>query len=107
MSRKSSYMFTNKNYSKKSIMSTVLGALSLASIGAAIYFTYLQKGYANISYGLTGILSLLFAICGMVLGVMSTFEKDKFYVFTYIGIGVNLVALLTIGYILYAGVYGI
>lgn len=88
-------------------MSSVLGTLSIVSTGGAVYFTFLQKGYANISYGLTCMLALLFSVAGLVLGILSRCEKEKFHLFSYLGIGLNIFALAGNGFILYAGVYGL
>lgn len=107
MNRKKSYIFTNKKHPLKGIMSSVLGIISLTSMGGAVYFTFLQKGYANISYGLTGVLALLFSLTGAVLGVLSRMEADKFHFFSYLGIVLNALSLAGIGFILYVGVYGL
>lgn len=107
MGIKKNYIFTNKRYSEKSIMSTILGLISLGAIFAAVYFTFLAGGEAMVGYGVTALLSAVFSIVGLVLGVLSRMEKDKFYLFSYIGIVTNFLAVLSIGYIVYAGVYGI
>ena len=43
----------------------------------------------------------------MVLGIMSKMEEDRFYLFSYLGIILNLLAIAGIGFISYAVVYGI
>lgn len=107
MGIKKNYIFTNKRYSEKSVMSTILGLISLGALIAAVYFTFQAGGQAAVGYGVTGLLSAVFSLTGLVLGIMSRMEKDKFYLFSYIGIVTNLLAVLSIGYIIYAGVYGI
>ena len=42
-----------------------------------------------------------------VLGIMSKMEEDKFYLFSYLGILLNVLAIAGVGFILYAGVYGL
>ncbi|MDD2971067.1 MAG: DUF6142 family protein [Lachnospiraceae bacterium] len=100
-------MFTNKDYSNKGIMSTILGMISIGSICLAVYLTYQNHGQAEFRYGSAALLTLLFAGVGMGLGVASRMEKDKFYLFTYLGITFNFVALAAISFILYAGAYGL
>ena len=39
MGIKKNYIFTNKRYSEKSVMSTILGLISLGALIAAVYFT--------------------------------------------------------------------
>lgn len=86
-----------------SIMSTVLGVLSTGSMILAAYLSYVEKGAENIRYGTACFLALIFAFVGVALGVAGRMEKDKFYLFSYIGIGMNLAAIGLASLILYAG----
>lgn len=106
MARKG-YIFTNKTESKKGFISAVFGALSLISLGMAVYQTYLNQGEAYVKYGVIGILCLIFAGVGLALGIMAKMEEDKFYLFAWLGIILNLLTLAGICFILYAGVYGL
>lgn len=103
MSRR--YIFTNKRESKKGILSSALGAIAIISVILALYGTFQNQGQAQVRYGMAVLFSLLFALAGIVLGILSKLEQDRFYVFSYLGIVLNLVAILGIGFILYAGVY--
>jgi len=107
MNRRSSFMFTNKDYSKKGIMSTILGMISAGAICLALYLTYKNQGQAEFRYGTAALLTLIFAGVGIGLGIASGMEKDKFYLFSYIGIALNALALIAISFILYAGAYGL
>lgn len=102
MARKN-YIFTNKEHPKKGIMSTILGVLSVGSLILAAYLSYMEKGAENMRYGSACFLALIFAFVGLVLGVLGRMEKDKFYLFCYIGIALNLVAVGMTSLILYAG----
>ena len=101
------YIFTNKKESRKGIMSTVLGAVSLFSLFLAVYGTFQKQGEALVKYGMGVLFALLFALTGIVLGIMSKMEEDKFYLFSYLGILLNVLAIAGVGFILYAGVYGL
>ena len=101
------YIFTNKKESKKGIMSAVLGIIALASLFFAGYETFRNQGQALVKYGVAALFALLFALAGVVLGIMSKMEEDRFYLFSYLGIILNLMAIAGIGFIIYAGVYGI
>lgn len=107
MKHKANYIFTNKKHSKRGIMSTILGIISMISIIAAIYITFLQKGVAAFNYGIAVLLSALFALAGLWLGVRARMEKDRFYIFAYVGIAFNLITVAAVGFILYAGVCGL
>ena len=87
------FIFTNKKHSERAIMATILGLISNASIGIVIYLTYLNDGNAPISYGLTGLLATIYAIIGLILGMLTSQEQDRFPVFKVLGILLNLIAL--------------
>lgn len=74
-------------------MSTILGVISNGSIGIVIYLTYLSDGNAPISYGLTGLLATIFSLIGLILGILTAQEKDRFRLFPALGILLNLIAL--------------
>ena len=101
------YIFTNKKESKKGIMSAVLGIIALVSLFLAVYETFRNQGQALVKYGVAALFALLFALAGIVLGIMSKMEEDRFYLFSYLGIILNLLAIAGLGFIIYAGVYGI
>lgn len=105
MARKG-YIFTDKAESKRGMLSTFFGALSLISLLAAVYQSFLAEGAEFVKYGVVGLLCLIFAGAGLVLGILAKREEDKFYLFAWIGIVLNLLTLLGIGIILYVGVYG-
>ena len=88
-------------------MSTILGVIALVSLFLAIYGTFLNRGEALVKYGVAALFSLLFSLAGVVLGTLSKMEEDRFYLFSYLGIALNLLVIAGISYILYAGVYGI
>lgn len=107
MARESGFIFTNKKHSEKSIMSTVLGALGFITLLLIIIFSYNKAGENVGAYGLTCFLAFIYSIIGLILGILGKFEKESFYIFSYIGIGLSILDLFIISGILYAGAYGI
>ena len=105
MTRKKGYIFTNKQHTEKGIMSTILGCLSCVTMGAAIYLSYLNKGVPSVRYGTAALLAVIFMVVGLGLGIWSTIEKEKFRLFTVIGILVNIAAFGMLSLILFAGAY--
>ncbi len=105
MSRK--FIFTNKDYSPKSIMSTVLGLIDMVTLGYLVYLTYMNDGVSLPRYGSTGLLITIFSFVGLILGILSKSEPDHFYLFSYLGILFNILALCGISFILFAGAYGL
>ena len=105
MLKKNSYMFTSKQHTQKGIMSTILGVISLVTLAYAIIMSYLKAGDVPLQYGAAALLVMIFAFAGIILGLISKTERDKFYLFSYIGIALNVLALAVISVILYAGAY--
>lgn len=105
MAKKNSYMFTNKQHTQKGIMSTILGVISLATLAYAVVMSYLRAGDIPRQYGAAAMLVMIFAFVGIVLGAVSKTERDKFYLFSYLGIVLNVIVLGVISVILYAGAY--
>ena len=101
------FIFTDKKESKKGIFSAALGAMSLVSLILTVYFTWQNQGTAYVRYGVVALLCLIFAVAGLVGGIMARAEEDKFYLFAWIGIVLNALTLVGIGFIVYAGVYGL
>lgn len=105
MGRKQNYIFTNKRHSNRAIMSTILGIISNMSLVSVIYLTYAQGGEAPAGYGITGLLVAVFSITGLLLGILTAMEKDRFKLFPCLGIIFNLIAILGIGFVVYIGTY--
>ncbi|MCR4748683.1 MAG: DUF6142 family protein [Lachnospiraceae bacterium] len=101
------YLFTDKKHSPQAIMATVLGLISNIALGFAIYSTYKLGGVATDRLGSTGFMILLFSTVGLILGYVSKARVDEFHFFSYVGIVLNLIALLGVSMVLYAGAYGI
>ena len=101
------YIFTNKTFSQKAIMSVILGVMGIASIVVAVAFTYMKGGNATLEYGGVVLLSLLYGFAGLILGVLSKREPDKYYFISYLGMVLNSIIIIMVSMILYAGAYGI
>ena len=102
--KRSGYIFTARKHPEKGIMSTMLGVISVVSLGAAVYLTYQNGGSAAPQYGAVAVLIMIFAIVGLVLGVLSRMEKDNYHLFPHLGIGLNFFALAILSLILNAGI---
>nr|WP_318684313.1 DUF6142 family protein [uncultured Acetatifactor sp.] len=103
--KKKNFIFTNKKHSQKAIMSTILGIISVVSLCAVIYLTYLRDGNAENGYGVTALLAAIFSVAGLILGIIALREKDSYKLFPGLGIFFNLAALGGVSLILYLGVY--
>ncbi len=101
------FIFTNKEYSPKGVMSTILGIIDLAALLYVVYLTYQNGGVALPRYGSSALLITIFSFVGLIIGILSKTEPDRFYLFSYLGILLNIAALGGISFILFAGAYGI
>lgn len=84
-------------------MSTILGVISLAALGAVVFLAYRSNGEAAVGFGFTGILALLFSLVGIVLGILTVRDKNCYRLFPVLGTFLNLLTLGSISLILYAG----
>lgn len=105
MTRTRGYIFTNKVHSQKGIMSTILGLLSLITLGTAVYLSYLHQGEPSERYGTAAFLAAVFMTAGLILGAVSMTEKEKFMFFRVWGILLNVLAFAVLSLILFAGAY--
>jgi len=46
-------------------------------------------------------------VLGLIFGIMAKMERDRFYLFAWIGIVLNLLTIAGVSFILYAGAYGL
>lgn len=86
-------------------MSTILGIISLTSLVTVIILTYRRDGDALTGYGVTGILATIFSLTGLGLGIATAREKDRYHLFSWLGIFFNLAVLAGVSFILYVGAY--
>lgn len=104
MRRRKPYKFTIKQISPWSVMSTILGIVSLFFMLLAVIMTFRNQGEARVSYGMTSILALIFSGIGMGLGIKTRLEKDMYYIFANAGIILNGLMLAFLIYILVLGI---
>lgn len=107
MNRKNSYIFTNKKHTARGIMGSILGVISLVTLGYSIVISYWNRGDVPVQYGVAVFLAMIFAFAGVILGVVSKTERDRYYFFSYLSIVLNVLALAMVSMILYAGAYKI
>lgn len=101
--RKKNYIFTNKKHSNRAIMSTILGGISLVSLGIVTYLSYSQGGVMHGGYGVTGALATIYSLIGLILGILTLREKDIYRIFPVLGTVLNVVALGGVSFLLYLG----
>ncbi len=99
--RRERYVFTDKKHPEKGIMSFVLGVISVCTIALAVYFSYKNGGQALARYAMAVLFCLFYSLAGLILGIISRFERDIFKLFPNLGIALNALSLIAIGILLY------
>ncbi len=61
-------------------------------------------GQAGVRSGAVILLCLIFSLVGMTLAVLSRREPDRWYFFSYLGMGLNGIVLILCFVIMYLGV---
>lgn len=84
-------------------MATILGIISLASLGIVLFMTYRSAGEAEVGFGFTGLLATVFSVIGLGLGIVTFQNKNYYRLFPVLGILLNLVVLGGISLIIYIG----
>lgn len=103
MSKKRSYMFTDRKHSLRAIMGTILGIISLISLIIVVILSVGKDGEISAGYGFTGFFATLYSIVGVALGVLTIKEKDYFKLFPRLAVIINGIDLAFISLILYFG----
>lgn len=97
------YKFTDKHNTKGGIAALFIGIVSAGMLIWALYMAYKDRGNAGVMMGIIGTGSFGLATVGLLLGLSSFKEEDKFYGFSWIGtilcgvIWVMLCAIIAIG----------
>lgn len=97
------YMFTDNRHPEKGIMSAVLGALSVFTLTLSVLLSYRNGGQALVQYAAAAFVAAIFSCLGLILGIMSRFERDIFKLFPNLGIILNLLSVLFIIFLLILG----
>ncbi len=96
-------MFTDNRHPEKGVMSAILGCISVGALAFAVYFTYRDGGQALLQYAAAALVAAIFSVVGIVLGIMSRFERDIFKIFPNIGIFLNFISIAFVIFILILG----
>lgn len=105
MKKRKGFIFTNKKNSNRAVMASILGVISLASLGAMVFLSYQKGGEVGAGYGVGTLLAGIYSTTGLVLGLLTIQKKEYYRLFPVLGIVLNLVALVCVGLILYMGGY--
>lgn len=97
------YKFSDKSQTLGGVISTTMGILSLLSFGYGVYLSFREAGEGGLRVGSLGMLSLVIAVIGTVIGLISFKEDNKFYGLSRLGslmcgiISVFMIAVFLMG----------
>ena len=79
------YKFSNKSQTLGGTISAVMGLASWVCLSYGVFVAFKKSGNAGIEVGSMGLLALMLAVIGTVIGLLSFKEDDKFYTLSKIG----------------------
>lgn len=86
---KRGYKFTDKNNTKGGIISSVLAVIGLVLAIAGIVISYKNDGNAGLTVGVLGTCAFLITTIGEIFALRSFKERDKFYMYSWVGTILN------------------
>lgn len=87
----------------KAFMAVILALIGIVTIILSIVMSYKNGGEAKPGYAAAVLLSMIMALAGVVLGIISRTEPDRYYFFADLGIVLNIIVLAAGGTILALG----
>lgn len=79
------YKFTDKHNTKGGKLSAALGIIAIGMFWFALRMAFDSKGNGDLTMGIIGTSSFILSTIGLILGLSSFKEEDKFYLFSWIG----------------------
>lgn len=101
------YIFTSNRHSKTGMMAFMFGMMSLISFFLAVIFSIRDVERMASRMGGVGLIAMVFAVVGVVLGIMSLRETDVFRIMPRTAFAVSLISLLLWAGVIYIGAVGI
>ena len=101
--RRRKIKFSDKHHSPEGIISTIIAAVSIALVAAAIVISVSHKGEAGWLAGFLPFVALVLSTAGIVLAAMTFRKEDTIFTFSWIGLIANIVTWLFVAFLLAIG----
>lgn len=79
------YKFTDKHNTLGGKVASMLGILAAALVIYGLYISFKAKGNGGTTVGIFGTLAFLCSTVGLLIGLSSFKEEDKFYFLSWLG----------------------
>ena len=101
------YIFTRNRHSKTGMMAFMFGMMALISFFLAVVFCIKDADAMASRMGGAGLLAMVFAFVGIVLGLKALSESDVFPMLPRVGFAVSVISMLLWASVIYIGITGI
>lgn len=101
---KHKYKFTNKKHSIGGIVSTLMAIIAIALLIIAVMFSFKAAGNGGEEVGTMALLSAVFSVFGLITGLLSYREYDRYYTFSLIGSLLNGIVTILLVMLLFVGI---
>ena len=82
---KRKYKFTNKKHSIGGVVSTFMALVAIALLIVAVVYSFKASGNGGEEVGIMALMSVVFSVFGLITGLLSYREFDRYYTFSLIG----------------------
>ena len=100
------YIFTSNRHSKRGMMALIFGMMSLISF-LATTISIRNPGEMISRMGGVGLLAMILALTGLILGILALQEDNVFPMMPRAGFAVSLISIVLWGCVIYIGIVGI
>ena len=103
--RRNKTKFSVKEVRQSTIFGVILGVISVVTVIALLYLTFISGSDATLSYAFAGLLSSFFSVTGLVLSILCLNDHYQPHFWGWMGFITNGVAVLIMVGILYLGMF--
>lgn len=101
---KHKYKFTNKKHSIGGVVSTFMALVAIVLIVISIMISFRAAGYGGEIVGTLALMAFVFSLFGLVTGLLSYREFDRYYTFSLIGSLLNGIITIALFMLIVVGI---
>ena len=101
--RRKSYKFSDKEHSKRGILSSVFALFAVLIVICAIILSAVYKGQGSVLVGVLTAFGFVASIAGFIVGALSFKETDSIMRFSWIGVIANGALFLALAILMISG----